>query len=45
MLARCGPAGPTLLARSCERAFDTEASTASDHYGLVVDYEPADGPH
>lgn len=40
VLVRCGPAGPTLLARSCERVFDTATTTASDHYGLVVDYEP-----
>lgn len=42
VLTRCGPAGPTLLARTCERTFDTEATTASDHYGLVVDYEAAE---
>ncbi|PWH07146.1 hypothetical protein DEO23_00310 [Brachybacterium endophyticum] len=41
VLVRCGAAGPTLLARSCRRAFDTGPSTVSDHYGLVVDYEAA----
>lgn len=39
VLVRCGPAGPTLLAQSCERVFDTASTTASDHYGLVADYE------
>ncbi|MFC7465015.1 hypothetical protein [Brachybacterium sp. GCM10030252] len=39
VLVRCGPTGPTLLARSCVRAFDTPETIASDHYGLVVDYE------
>lgn len=43
VLVRCGPAGPTLLARSCRRVFDSATTTASDHYGLVVDYAPSDG--
>lgn len=41
VLGRCGPAGPTLLARSCQRVLDTGTTTASDHFGLVVDYEIA----
>lgn len=41
VLVRCSDSGPTLLTRSCRRAFDTGRTTASDHYGLVVDYDIA----
>lgn len=41
VLVRCARSGPTLLARSCSRAFDRGPTTASDHYGLVVDYDIA----
>ncbi|GAA1489272.1 hypothetical protein GCM10009626_20180 [Brachybacterium sacelli] len=41
VLVRCTPSGPSLIALSCRRAFDTGPTTVSDHYGLVVDYEPA----
>lgn len=40
VLVRCGRSGPTLLARSCRRAFDAGAAIVSDHFGLVVEYEP-----
>jgi endonuclease/exonuclease/phosphatase family metal-dependent hydrolase len=41
VMVRCASAGPTLLAHSCARVFDLGPDTVSDHYGLVVDYEPA----
>jgi endonuclease/exonuclease/phosphatase (EEP) superfamily protein YafD len=43
VLVRCGPVGPTLLAKACSRVFDGPG-TASDHYGLLVDYEPSPSP-
>jgi endonuclease/exonuclease/phosphatase family metal-dependent hydrolase len=41
VMVRCAAAGPTLLARSCARVFDLGPDTVSDHYGLMVDYDPA----
>ena len=41
VLVRCGRSGPSLIARSCGRVFDTGSTTVSDHYGLVVDLEIA----
>jgi endonuclease/exonuclease/phosphatase family metal-dependent hydrolase len=39
VLVRCDSSGPTLTVASCERTFDQEHATPSDHYGLVVDLE------
>ncbi len=44
ILVRCAPVGPTLLATTCTRVFDLGTDTASDHYGLLVDYEPSPSP-
>lgn len=41
---RCGPSGPTLLIRNCQRIFDQGASTPSDHYGIAVDLDAPDPP-
>lgn len=41
VLVRCRRSGPTLLARSCRRTVDAGSSIVSDHFGLVVEYEPA----
>lgn len=41
MLVRCSANGPSLVVRAYRRAFDTGPTTVSDHYGLVVDYEPS----
>lgn len=37
VLVRCGSDGPTLAIDRCDRTFDRGPTTASDHYGLVVD--------
>ncbi|MGH3500410.1 MAG: endonuclease/exonuclease/phosphatase family protein [Nocardioidaceae bacterium] len=39
VFVRCGPSGPTLLVRSCQRVFDQGTATPSDHYGIAVDLE------
>lgn len=39
VFVRCGPSGPTLRVRSCERVFDQGITAPSDHYGIVVDLE------
>jgi endonuclease/exonuclease/phosphatase family metal-dependent hydrolase len=39
VLVRCGPEGPTLLTRHCQRVFDQGTTTPSDHYGIVADLE------
>lgn len=44
IFVRCSPAGPTLLAQKCSRVFDLGIDTASDHYGLLADYEPSPSP-
>jgi hypothetical protein len=42
VLVRCGEhGGPTLPIRSCRRILDTESTSVSDHYGLVVPRPPA----
>ncbi|MFC5273580.1 endonuclease/exonuclease/phosphatase family protein [Brachybacterium sacelli] len=41
VLVRCGHSGPSLIARSCRRAFDAGPTTVSDHYDFVVDYDIA----
>lgn len=38
VLIRCGRSGPTLPIRECRRIFDHGRTSASDHYGLVVDF-------
>ncbi|HEX3792105.1 MAG TPA: hypothetical protein VHW44_29855 [Pseudonocardiaceae bacterium] len=38
VLIRCGRNGPTLPIRECHRTFDHGPTSASDHYGLVVDF-------
>lgn len=37
VLVRCQRSGPTMAIRSCARVFDHGPTTASDHYGLVVE--------
>ncbi len=44
IFVRCSAVGPTLLPRTCARVFDLGTDTASDHYGLLVDYEPSSSP-
>jgi endonuclease/exonuclease/phosphatase family metal-dependent hydrolase len=44
IFVRCAPVGPTLLPTTCSRVFDLGTDTASDHYGLLVDYEPSPSP-
>lgn len=43
VLCRCVRNGPSLLATSARRVFDTGPTIVSDHYGLAVDYEVAPG--
>ncbi len=38
VLIRCGPDGPTLLVRNCQRVFDKGATTPSDHYGIMAEF-------
>lgn len=45
VFVRCSATGPTLLVRNCGRVFDQEATTASDHYGLAVELQPAEPTH
>ena len=44
VFVRCGPAGPTLLIRVCQRVFDQGAGTPSDHYGLAVEFQVTGPP-
>lgn len=39
VLVRCGPSGPTLTVRSCDRVFCKRTTSASDHYGIAVEFE------
>jgi endonuclease/exonuclease/phosphatase family metal-dependent hydrolase len=44
VLARCGPHGPTLRVVACELFLDEPVVgiQASDHYGVLADFEPAE---
>ena len=44
VLVRCGPSGPTLSIRACQRVFDTGTTTVSDHYGIAVELDIATTP-
>jgi endonuclease/exonuclease/phosphatase family metal-dependent hydrolase len=45
VLIRCGDCGgPSLPIRSCRRTFDQGSTSASDHYGLVVEFGPPPCP-
>jgi endonuclease/exonuclease/phosphatase family metal-dependent hydrolase len=45
VLIRCaGTGGPSLPIRGCRRIFDQGATSASDHYGLIVDFGSPPGP-
>jgi hypothetical protein len=44
VLVRCGRSGPTLPIRACHRTFDHGPTSASDHYGLLVDFGRPSGP-
>ena len=41
VLVRYGGSGPTLVIRNCGRVFDRGLTSASDHYGLLADLDPA----
>jgi endonuclease/exonuclease/phosphatase family metal-dependent hydrolase len=41
VLVRCGDSvGPTLFIRSCRHTFDQGLTSVSDHYGLLVEFNP-----